>query len=208
MNGSEFSPTGLHSLMVFILSEIDREPGAIELAKIVYLIDVEKVKLTGETMTGESYTRQDKGPLAQNFGSCRGDMDGYEISVTLRGSGKTPQYPKQAHILGDNLRFQPSLDMVDPVIARRVLARVKNLTPREIESLAHDTEPMKAILEEECRTGKRLLGAPLDFSLVEPNPIVQKWRANMQRPVVVDNEFEAFLQQESKEIDQILAALG
>jgi len=208
MSGSEFSPTVLHSLMVFILSEVDRKPGAIELAKIVYLVDVERVRMTGETMTSETYTRQAKGPLARNFGSCITDMDGFEISVAIGASGTASRYPKKAHALGANLRFQPSLDAVDTVIARRVLARVKNLTPLQIERLAHGTEPMKAILEEERRRGERLLGAAIDFSLVERNPFVQKWRENMEKPAVLDRRFEAFLQQESKEIDQILASLG
>jgi len=208
MSGSEISPTMLHGLMLFILSELDREPGAIELAKMVYLIDVERVRLTGSTMTGESYTYQFKGPLARNFGSCITDMDGLEISVTVGASRGASQHPKHAHGLGLNPRFRPSLDMLDMVIARRVLARVRGLTPLEIERMAHDTEPMQAILEEERRTGESRLSAPIDFSLVERNPLVQKWRENMARPVVPDSEFETFLQQESREIDQILASLG
>lgn len=207
MSASEFSPTILQSLMFFVLSEMDREPGAIELAKIVYLIDVEKVRLTGETMTGESYTRQKKGPLARNFDSSVEHMDGFEISVTIAASRRASPYPKKTHALGGKPRFEPSFDPVDIVIARRVLARVNNLTPLEIERLAHDTEPMKAVLEDERRTGKRQLSAPIDFSLVEPNPVVQKWRENMAKPLEADSRFEAFLQQESKEIDQILASL-
>lgn len=207
MSSNGFSPTELHSLIVFILSKMDRGPGAIELAKIIYLIDVEKVRLTGETMSGETYTRQDKGPLARNFDSCTTGMDGFEIKVTVGASSRAWQFPKKAHTLGEKLRFEPSLDMTDIVIASRVLARVKNLTPRQIERLAHDTEPMKAILDEERKTGKRLLGAAIDFSLVERNPIVEKWRENMKRPIELDIGFEAFLEQESKEIDQILASL-
>ncbi len=207
MDSIGFSPTVLHSLMFFVLSEMDREPGAIELAKIVYLIDVEKVRLIGETMTGESYTRQKKGPLARNFDSSVEDMDGFEISVTIAASRRASPYPKKAHALGGKPRLEPSLDTVDIVIARRVLARVNNLSPLEIERLAHDTGPMKAIVKEERRTGKRQLSAPIDFSLVERNPTVQKWRENMAKPPEPDSGFEAFLQQESKEIDQILASL-
>ena len=207
MNGNEFSPTILHSLIVFILSEMDRSPGAIEFAKIVYLIDVEKASLTGKTMTGESYTRQSKGPLARNFDSCIKDMDGYEISVSVAASGGASQYPKRAHAQGDNPRFGPSLDAIDRIIARRVLARISNLSPLEIERLAYETEPMKAILEQDARAGTRLPGAEIDFSLVELNPIIQKWRENMKKPVEVDARFDAFLRQEAQEIDQILASL-
>lgn len=207
MSGSGLSPTVLHSLMVFILSELGREAGAIELAKIVYLIDVEKARLMGETVTGERYTRQIKGPLAKSFESCITDMDGFEISVTIRERGGASPYAKKAHALGDKLRFGPSLSTVDTVIARRVLARVKNLTPLEIERLAYDTEPMKAILEEEIRTGRQLLGQPIDFSLVEPNPIIQQWRENMKKPAEPDARFEAFLHEEGEQIDQVLASL-
>lgn len=208
MSTSEFSPTLLHSLMVFILSETPRELGAIELAKIVYLIDVEKVRVTGETMTSQSYTRQSKGPLARDFDSCNTDMDGFEISVTVGPSRGASRFSKKGHSVGDKPRFRPSLDPIDAIIARRVLSRIKNLSPRQIERLAYDTEPMQAILHKEARMRERLLGAPIDFSLVQPHPLVRKWQENMARPAIPDSGFEAFLGQEADEIDQILTSLA
>ena len=38
--------------------------------------------------------------------------------------------------------------------------------------------------------------------------ILQRWRANMDMPAEPDAEFEAFLEEEGKEIDEILASLG
>lgn len=39
------------------------------------------------------------------------------------------------------------------------------------------------------------------------HPVIRKWRENMKKPVKRDADFEAFLEQEAKEIDEILASL-
>jgi len=203
-----FSPTKLQNLIVFILSSLNREVGSVELAKIVYLIDVEKMKMLGETVTGETYTRQEKGPLAKNFGTCLTQMDDFEVNIVIGLSRGHSPIPKKKHTLGDHPRFKPSLDQINEAIAKRVLARIVGLSPWEIEKLAYDTEPMKAITGRESELGRNLLGEQIDFSLVERSHILDKWRANMKKPVKPDPKFDKFLKQEAAEIDQILAALG
>lgn len=203
-----FTPSKLQVLIVYILSSLRREVGAVELAKIVYLIDVEKMKMLGETVTGETYTRQEKGPLARNFGNCLTQMDDFEVNIAVGLSSGNSQILKKKHTLGNNLRFQPSLDQVDEAVAKRVLSRVLGLAPLDIEKLAYKTEPMLAIIKQESEIGRKLFGEQIDFSLVARNHILEKWQSNMKKPSKPDPKFNKFLRQESAEIDQILASLG
>ena len=142
-----FTPTKLQNLIVFIVAEIGRDLGAIELAKIVYLIDAESVCLIGETITGERYTRQEKGPLPENFGNAIDGMDGFEINVSISASRGNSSFPKHKHVLGTNLRFQPMLNSSKSEIARRVIRRIKDLDPMRKEKLAYESEPMLLIVK-------------------------------------------------------------
>jgi uncharacterized phage-associated protein len=142
-------PTKLQDLMVYVLNTLEHEVGSIELAKILYLIDAEKISLFVKSVTDEEYTRQKKGPLARNFQTAIDEMDGFEVKVVIvPTSGKTG-IPKKSHSLGDNLRFESKLDETDLIAANRVISRVKGLTPIQLEALAYATEPMRVVLGKE-----------------------------------------------------------
>ena len=207
MNGA-IIPSKLQSLIMYIIAQCGRELGAIELAKIVYLVDLEKMTLTGETITGEKYTRQEKGPLAGNFGNCINQMDGFELRVSIDTSGGNSSIPKHKHALGKRPRFQPTLEPIDLATTKRVLTRIRNLSPIQIESLAYNSEPMKVILSKEREVGRILLGEVVDFSTVKPNAFLTKWRQNQKHAKPKDEKFKDFLAQERAEISELLASLG
>ena len=205
---TEITPTKLKSLISFIISESDHDLGAIELAKIVYLIDVENFKFAGQTITGEHYTRQEKGPLALNFTDAINEMDGYEVVVSVGKSRGTSQIPKRNHTKGERHRFSPILTSTEFAIARKILERVENLTPFEIQNLAYGTEPMIAIIEKEkVKNSGLLLGEKIDFSKVKQNVLINKWRVNMKAEEEPDKEFNDFLAKEREEIDELLSSL-
>lgn len=199
-------PNKLQSVILYVLSNINRNLGAIELAKIIYLIDVESTSLLSETITGERYFRQEKGPLAVNFGNEITKMDGFELKISITSSRGNSDIPKHNHALGDNPRFKPDLDVKEIAVINRVLKKVKNLEPLQIENLAYSTEPMKVIVEKE-NDGKDL-GEPIDFSLVERNKILDKWRENQKKKKPKDSEYQAFLEQERAEVEAIIASWG
>lgn len=201
-------PSKLQSLIVYIVAQCGRELGAIELAKIVYLVDLEKVALSGETMTSERYTRQEKGPLAENFGNCIAQMDGFELMVSIDANSGNSGIPKHKHALGKQPRFGPTLDPIELATAKRVLARIKNLSPIQIERLAYNSEPMKAILSKEREVGHILLGEGIDFSILKPNAVLTMWRQNQKDTKPKDEKFEDFLAQERAEINELLASWG
>jgi uncharacterized phage-associated protein len=204
---SNFTPTKMQSLIVFVLSRLEYEVGSIELAKILYLIDVEKMMLVGNTITGDEYTRQKKGPLARSFQSSISQMNGFETDVkTIKNKGRSG-IPKNSHSLGKRPRFNPDLDTIDIEVATRVLYKIKGLSPIQLERLAYSTEPMKKIIKKETESRRSLIGEILDFNSITLHPIVAKWRENMRQPEPPDKEFEAFLAQEAREIDQVVASL-
>ncbi len=200
--------TKLKSLISFIVEESEHALGAVELAKIIYLIDIESVKFTGETITGEKYTRQEKGPLAPNFSDSIKDMDGFEISLSSTKSRGNSPIPKRVHSKGNNHRFSPDLTESELAIAKRILEMVAQLNPLEIQNIAYKTEPMLTILaKEKNNKGLLLLGEKIDFSTVKPNTLLSKWRENMKKEETIDEEYEKFLAHERAEIDELLASL-
>jgi hypothetical protein len=48
-----FIPTRLEKLISYIIHRIGHELGGIELAKITFLVDVEKLRFKGSTVTGD-----------------------------------------------------------------------------------------------------------------------------------------------------------
>lgn len=200
------NPSKLQSVVLYILSHINRDLGAIELAKIVYLIDAEAVLMLSDTITGETYYRQEKGPLAVNFGNEITNMDGFEMQISISKSRGTSDIPKKNHTLGEKPRFQPELEPRELAVIHRVINRVKNLEPLQIEQMAYSTEPMKAILKTEKKN--KHLGTPIDFSLIEKNKIIEKWRENQKSKKTLDSEYQAFLEKERSEVKEIIASWG
>jgi len=199
-------PTKLQSLILFVVKNLGYPVGSVELAKILYLIDVERMMLAGDTVTGEEYTRQKKGPLARNFGKAIDSMMGNEITLAIipTNSGIS----KKSHSIGNQPRFEPELDEMDILSVVRVCKKIEGLAPLNLEKLAYRTKPMKAITDKEAKLGKLLIGEKVDLKIVSPHPILAKWRANMRIPEKPDPEYEEHLKHESEEADAILAMLG
>lgn len=199
-----FNPTPLHNLIVFVLSKLDREAGAVELAKVLYLVDVESEKLFGSTLTGEEYTRQDRGPLPWHFHSAIRQMEGSEVNRRIE---RRFFYSKHCHTIGNDLRFDVALTPQDKFVALRVIKRVKPMSPQEIEKSAYNTEPMLNIQAEEIKTGTKHIGERIDFSLVEKDSRLARWRKNKAayeaNPIP---EYEAIFEKEMVEHEEFLAS--
>jgi hypothetical protein len=203
MNEMDLHPTKLQSLILYIVQNLHRELGGIELAKIIYLIDVEMMRNVGRTITGESYSRAPIGPLAHDFSCAINTMLGFEITIREEQSKGYSGINKNCHILGDDPRFKPELDDLELLFAHKVLKEIGQLSPIQLENLAYETEPMKAIVEEEKTTGQER-GKVLNLSLINQNPAYRRWRENISKPQKRDPEYEQFLESEALEIDELI----
>jgi uncharacterized phage-associated protein len=203
MNEMDLHPTKLQSLILYIVQNLHRELGGIELAKIIYLIDVEMMRNVGRTITGESYSRAPNGPLAHDFSCAINTMLGFEITIREEQSKGYSGINKNCHILGDDPRFKPELDDLELLFAHKVLKEIGQLSPIQLENLAYETEPMKAIVEEEKTTGQER-GKVLNLSLINQNPAYRRWRENISKPQKRDPEYEQFLESEALEIDELI----
>ncbi len=198
------NPTSLQSLLLYIIENLDHAVGSIELAKILYLVDVESMYITGHTISGEIYTRQKKGPLPRNFKNALDSMNGFEVNLVVIPTRSG--IPKNCHSIGEEFRFEPQLGEIDKLIVKRVLDRISGYAPIDLENIAYGTDPMKIITAREKKQGKTLYGEKLDLNSIVLHPVIAQWRDNMKINEDPDPEYEEFIKQESEEIDSILAS--
>jgi len=202
---SDFAPSALERLIFRIQTGMDRELGGIELAKIVYLVDVEYCQFFGETFTGEEYIRAPRGPLARGFAVAVARLSGHEL-IVFKEPGRT-QWGKNCHRPGPSPRFSPDLDPTAESIVTRVLRQVGPLSPVQVEQVAYGTEPMQAILAAEKADGPKT-GQLLDMKLVTRSAAYLRWRANQDAVAEADPEYEEFIRVERMEVEPLLASLG
>lgn len=204
----KMNPTKLQNVILFVVSNCDHSCGRVELAKIIYLIDVESMKFSDSTITGGEYRRRKKGPLAIGFGNQINQMNGYELKISEVSSNGKSGIPKLSHTLGDSPRFEITLDPMDLTIIQRVLTRIKGLDPMEIQNMAYGTEPMKAVLDEEEKLGHQLNGRSIDFSNVKKNKIYEAWKRNKSEPDSMSKEYRDFLARDRAEVDELINSWG
>jgi len=199
-----FTPTAFHKLVGFILRELNREVGAVELAKFLYLIDVDAMKLMGRTITGDEYTRVQRGPLPMHFYSIIEEMSGAEIERYIK---PTLLRAKHCHRLGKKPRFEFDLLPEEELVARKVIEGAKELKLSELISLAYETEPMRKILKREQTAGWGLLqGEHVDLVDVSQNQKLARWRKNKNKhEASSDPEYEMHLLEELKQAEEILS---
>jgi hypothetical protein len=202
----DFAPTMLERLVSYVIQRAGRELGGIELAKILYLIDVERLSFLGESLTGEEYVRAPKGPLPRNFRAAIARMNGHEIEVRKLPSKGHSEWGKNCHRPGPAPRFSPDLSQLDQVISDRVLERVQRLTLFQLVELAYQTEPMRAIHAEERAGKKGTRGSALDLGLVPRDERFLRWQRNTKTPREPDPDYEAFLEKEKAEVRLLLAS--
>jgi hypothetical protein len=208
MVAQESTLTPAHHVVLYLISRLypESSPGAIELMKLVYLADIEALRLTGQTITGCHYFRDIRGPYCEDVQEAVNDMDGHELGVKILP--RASEYPKHEHCLGDAPRFQPELGPNATAILDGVLARLYGLSPMQIQELAFKTEPMEVVLSDERAFGGKLLGTDLDLGLVQPDPTMAGWRQNRLRYLAhPDPEREKELEQERREWRQAVEAL-
>jgi len=202
-----FGPNKVHHLIYHVVRSLDREFGAIELMKIIFLIDVTYWRLFGKTIVGVQYIRHRKGPWAPDISEAAKDMYDHELNHRFCLSRGSSQFLKKACSLGARPRFEPELLPEEAEVTRQTLGVIGHLSPRELESLAYDTEPMRAIVDKEIRFGRVLRGTPLDLDLIERDTFMLRWLKNREatKDTPPDEEYERWKQKERRELEELLA---
>lgn len=206
MPPTPFSPVPLDSLILYVLQRTGREFGSIELAKVVFLSDIEAMKFTGKTITGEEYLRAEKGPLVRGFADSIARMLGHEVKLDIKAPWGLNRWGKHCHSLGPDVRFEPSLDDLQRATVERVLRRTSGLSPKVLEQMAYETEPMQAMATIEARSGTAY-GSILDFTTVSEDPGMATWRKNKRKRRKLPANYRKFLTKERKEASKLLESL-
>ena len=82
------SPTKLQQVILAILSRTGHIP-RLRLAKLLFLVDWEYYKQSGELLSGAYYLREQRGPVPATLARDLKRMEGYEIQ-TLPGPAEVP----------------------------------------------------------------------------------------------------------------------
>jgi len=191
--------TKAHHLLAYILSK-SKEPGNIELMKLVYLVDVEYYRLFGKLLSDFRYVRQRLGPWSSKFPEMNSELENNGIIKTISklSRGGSPIL-KEAHKF-INSKFQPELLPEEKEVADGVLKKFANLPPKKIEQESYRTEPMQEILKDEEKLGKKLIGMLLNFSSIRRDEFMKNWLNNRRKfsERKPDLEYEEFLLKEKQ----------
>jgi hypothetical protein len=159
-----FKPTSLQNLALYIIQKkhcIKRTA----LAKLIYLVDWEYFKATGKLLTGATYVRADKGPLAAGLDREIQALDGHEIKIS---GNKDKGY---VHVPFNSARFEPSFTQPTATLVENVLKKYLDYPLYVLIRVAYETTPMRVVqvLEEK---GKDMKNKRMDLgSLCRQDPL-------------------------------------
>ncbi len=204
---SDYQFTKPHHLLVYILSQLkEKEPGNIELVKLIYLIDLEYYRLFGKLLTGFHYVRQKFGPYSREFSEVNSELEfNGIIEVVSKISRGGSSIPKRTHKFVKP-EFQVELLPEEKEVTDRMLKKFAGLSPKRIEQESYNTEPMQEIIEDEKKLGKKLIGTPLNFSCVQRDKFMENWLSHKKElsQKEPDLEYEEFLLKEKREFVGLL----
>ena len=195
-----------HHLIAYILQRLNKSAGMVELVKQVYLLDVEYYRLFGKTLSGLSYIREKLGPYTNEIGKIASELENLGIiSINIIPSSGLSPIPKKSHLFSKKT-FKPEVDKVEEELISEFLKKIKYLTPKQLEKLAYQTEPMVEILNNEKVLKKPLTGYPLNFSLIKRDEFMKKWLKNQGKfKNEEDLQYEEFLLKEKQELASLLS---
>jgi len=145
-------PTALQQAVKTIL-EMKGRLTFFKLTKLLYLADLQALRLLGHPFAGNVYLRQMDGPWLPNLDNELKPMDGFEVRRFF--AHKLPMVA-----LGPSSRFEPDLEEAILEIITQVVEKYGDLTNAEIKTAVYQTEPMRYILREE-RAGKDMRNKPV-----------------------------------------------
>jgi len=197
------SPNKIDELIVYILKKLNRDVGSVELAKYLYLIDIESIRFTGKALTGEIYNRAPQGPLAQDFQSSTNMMNGYEIEIEIKNNINNSGKDAHLHRIGKKPRFTPDFNKVEKAIINRVVNRNHDKSVSQLKKIAHKTKPWVAVIEYEKKNNNTYNGA-IDLSKEEKLPTVIEWEEQGKKNTKLNPDYKKYLEQEAKELKSLL----
>ena len=200
-------PSKLEKLILYILKSLDRSVGSVELAKLIYLIDIESFRLTGATITNQKYYRAPLGPIVSDFEVARSWLDGFEINVSEEQTPSPRGTKKHSITLGPKPRFSSDFSSVEEAIISKALSRYSKKSVSELKRIAYDTEPWKIIQDYET-TNKKYFRGELDLSSLKRNLIYSDWLSKKDSAIKKDKEYEEFLSNERNEVKELLSSLS
>ncbi len=124
-----------------------------KLTKLLYLADLQAMKVLGHTFAGDIYLRQVDGPWLPTLDKELRAMDGFEVRRFF--AHNLPMVCR-----GPSPRFETKLDDPALEILAAVVAKYGDLTNAQVKTAAYQTDPMRHVLRAE-RAGKDMRNKPV-----------------------------------------------
>lgn len=197
--------TKLQSIIAYILENCGRDVGTVELVKLVYLIDVAYYRLFGKTLTELEYIRYTLGPYTGDIGRIASELEVLGVLIiTITKSRGFSNIPKRNHkFSGNNAKLFVS--SLTKEVINKTLSNIRTKSPKQIEKLAYETEPMLEVLKDEKKLNKKLNGTPLDFSKINRDKFMQEWLMNCKKLTTEEDlDYDDFLLEEKREFAHLI----
>ena len=202
--GGRMEATRVQRVGLHILRTYGKEAGTIELNKLFYLIDATFYRMFGTTLSGLAYVRNVKGPYSAQIAQQLGKLDGHEVIKQNKPSKGNSEFRKVAWSIGPESRFEPNLRLEERETVEQVIGKIRTMSPRELENLSYQTEPMQEILKLE-QTGIDCRDRTIRLSALEPDAFMRDCLAFRNVPLSEeDKEYHGVLEQEWAEFNSIL----
>jgi uncharacterized phage-associated protein len=153
---ADYKLSKLHEIVAYIINKLGKVY-KFKLAKLIYLIDLESIRMYNKILSESYYVRLYDGPLQTNFEKVIEHMKGNELYL---------QYKNRLPILcGTGLqRFDINLKLDEIKLIDQVLEKYSTYSNSRLKTVAYLTEPMRRILKKE-KDGIPMYGKPVfDFS--------------------------------------------
>lgn len=142
----------LHEIIMYIVNKMTKV-SKFKLAKLIYLIDLESIKINNRLITDSYYIRLYDGPLSVNFDKIVEQLLVNEIRI---------QYKNRLPIIcskGGRI-VKLSLKKEEEILIDQILEKYGDYSNRQLKTLTYLTAPMKRVLRKE-KDGISMYGKPI-----------------------------------------------
>jgi len=137
-----------------------------QLVKLVYLIQIESQKFTGNPFIENlRFFREKNGPLSKRIYLAINNLKGKYIDIK-EVPNKSYGHPRLEHRLKKKDLNFTNLSFEETIFLNSVLDDYLDLTQNKLKEIVYATEPMQQVVKLEKKTGSEMIGKPIDMNLV------------------------------------------
>ena len=151
----DFNAEKIHETIVYIVDKLKKVP-KFKLAKLLYLIDLDNIKMYNKLLTKSFYIRLYDGPLSTDFEKRLLELEKKEITTIYKN--KMPIICSTG-----KQRFKIRLKEEEIDIINNILDKYSTYSNKRLKNIVYLSSPMRRILKRE-KDGSPMYGKPIFIS--------------------------------------------